>query len=158
VPALIALQAAADAGSSSSSIHELAGQGDLTALQACLDSGTAVDSRDSDGCTALHFAADRGQPEAVMLLLAAGADINAQVNIVQYVFVLYPQRALHFTPDRRLPEAAVLLLAARKVKSCSRSILDVIALVEGVEVCAVPLCHVYTGMAKVAFNRLCGEC
>jgi ankyrin repeat protein len=77
-----ALQAAAGAGSgSSSSIHELAGQGDLTALQACLDSGAAVDSRDSEGCTALHFAADRGQPEAVMLLLAAGADINAQVSV-----------------------------------------------------------------------------
>jgi hypothetical protein len=31
------------------------------------------------------FAADRGQAEAVMLLLAAGANINAQVSMVQNV-------------------------------------------------------------------------
>lgn len=79
--------------SSSSSIHELAGQGNAAAVQACIDSGTAVDSRDDQGCTALHFAADRGQMQMLQLLLAAGANINAQVihsstRLVTLVFCL----------------------------------------------------------------------
>lgn len=47
-------------------------------MRALLDSGTAVNSADESGSTALHFAADRGQQEAVQLLLDAGADVNTQ--------------------------------------------------------------------------------
>jgi ankyrin repeat protein len=79
-------------GSSStgrSSLHELAGQGNVAALQALLQLGGSkrsaaaapqptVDARDESGCTPLHFAADRGQAVAAQLLLAAGADVNAR--------------------------------------------------------------------------------
>lgn len=60
-------------------MHELAGHGDLQGLRAALEAGTPVDGRDAQGCTALHFAADRGRADAAVLLLAAGADVNAQV-------------------------------------------------------------------------------
>lgn len=43
-----------------------------------LDAGEPIDKRDDSGCTALHFAADRGSMEAARLLISAGADINAQ--------------------------------------------------------------------------------
>jgi ankyrin repeat protein len=93
VCSLAGLQDVAAGGSGSSSIHELASQGNIAALQACLDSGAAVDSRDSDGCTALHFAADRGLCDVAMLLLAAGADINAQVCVLVVCFSDFTKQA-----------------------------------------------------------------
>lgn len=42
-----------------------------------LGSGASIDSRNEDGCTALHFAADRGQREVARLLIQHGADVNA---------------------------------------------------------------------------------
>ncbi|KAF8057662.1 XDH1 [Scenedesmus sp. PABB004] len=63
-------------------LHELAGGAEPAALAARLQlqagGGGGVDARDEQGCTALHFAADRGRVDAVRLLLAAGADANAQ--------------------------------------------------------------------------------
>lgn len=40
---------------------------------------TNIVSRDDDGLTALHYAADRGHVDLVKLLLDHGADINALV-------------------------------------------------------------------------------
>ncbi|POY75698.1 hypothetical protein BMF94_1321 [Rhodotorula taiwanensis] len=62
-----------------SRIHELALEGDATALEAFLarnSSSTTTDLnvRDSYGYTPLHLATDRGQTEAVKVLLGAGAD------------------------------------------------------------------------------------
>lgn len=59
-------------------IHELAGQDDIEAISELLASGVDVNARDDEGCTALHFAADRGAAGAAQLLLSAGADVNAQ--------------------------------------------------------------------------------
>lgn len=44
----------------SDSLHIRASEGDLAGVQKLLKSGTAVDQRDDQGCTALHWAADRG--------------------------------------------------------------------------------------------------
>ena len=41
-----------------------ASEGDAAAVASCLDGGAAVDARDGEGCTALHWAADRGHLEA----------------------------------------------------------------------------------------------
>jgi ankyrin repeat protein len=60
-------------------VQELAGQADLAGLTAALNSGINVNSQDEQGCSALHFAADRGHLEVVRLLLAAGAEMNMQV-------------------------------------------------------------------------------
>lgn len=63
----------------SCSLHEVAGSGDIEALARQLDSGLCgVNDRDENGCTPLHFAADRGQLRAMQLLLARGADLNAR--------------------------------------------------------------------------------
>jgi len=35
-----------------------------------------VDERDDQGCTPLHFAADRGAEQAAQMLLAAGAQVR----------------------------------------------------------------------------------
>ncbi|EFJ52604.1 hypothetical protein VOLCADRAFT_115565 [Volvox carteri f. nagariensis] len=59
-------------------LHELAGEGDVSAVASMLDAGEAIDGRDETGCTALHFAADRGHVEVTRLLIQAGADLNAQ--------------------------------------------------------------------------------
>lgn len=60
------------------SIQEAAGQGDLETLKALLAANkSALNSRDESGCSALHFAADRGQAAVVQLLVEAGANLNA---------------------------------------------------------------------------------
>jgi ankyrin repeat protein len=46
-------------------------------LRTALDSGADIHARNQDGRTPLHFAANSGSIEAVDLLLARGADINA---------------------------------------------------------------------------------
>jgi ankyrin repeat protein len=43
--------------------------------------GLAVNLADSDGRTPLIWAADRGELSAVEILLAKGAEINAQVGL-----------------------------------------------------------------------------
>ena len=42
-----------------------------------MPTGLDVDVRDRQGCTSLHFAADRGQAGVAAVLLARGADVNA---------------------------------------------------------------------------------
>ena len=44
----------------SDSLHIRASEGDVAGVQKLLKSGIAVDQRDDQGCTALHWAADRG--------------------------------------------------------------------------------------------------
>jgi len=57
-------------------LHDWATQGDTEKVAAMLQTAD-VNLRDEDGCTPLHFAADRGSKEMVALLIAHGADINA---------------------------------------------------------------------------------
>ena len=59
-------------------LRRAAKEGDVGAVAALLRGGAAVDAADTGrmvpGCTALIFAAARGQLECVRLLLEAGAD------------------------------------------------------------------------------------
>lgn len=51
----------------------------LAILQDTADS-RLMDQRDENGCTALHWAADRGQHEVIQILLDKGATIDACDN------------------------------------------------------------------------------
>ncbi len=53
----------------------------VTAFWKLTDMGLAVNLADSDGRTPLIWAADRGELSAVEILLAKGAEINAQVGL-----------------------------------------------------------------------------
>ncbi|XP_042428534.1 calmodulin-binding transcription activator 4-like isoform X1 [Zingiber officinale] len=61
-------------------IHMIAGLGFLWALHPILDSGIGINYRDSDGWTALHWAAYFGREQMVAALLAAGASARAITN------------------------------------------------------------------------------
>lgn len=63
-----------------STVHELVSKDDEEGVQVLLAAGTPVDIRDDEGCTALHFAADRGHVAIAQALIRAGADVNAQDN------------------------------------------------------------------------------
>jgi cytohesin len=60
-------------------IHDAAYDGDLAGVQAQLDAGADVNAKDGDRWTPLHFAVDFDHKEIVELLIAKGADVNAQV-------------------------------------------------------------------------------
>ncbi|KAI9287606.1 ankyrin repeat-containing domain protein [Umbelopsis sp. AD052] len=53
-------------------------EGDLNKLSEYIErAATSVDDRDAQGLTMLHYACDRGNIEAVKLLVTSGADVNA---------------------------------------------------------------------------------
>ena len=83
---------AGDAASAESTVDlspEVAGQalvesvtlGAIAIMRALLDAGVGVDSRRSDGTTALHHAAFEGNAEVVEELLARGADLSLRDGV-----------------------------------------------------------------------------
>jgi ankyrin repeat protein len=54
-------------------------RGYLVIVQMLLEKGIDINTRDSQGWTALHLAAERGQHEVVKLLLDRGADVYARI-------------------------------------------------------------------------------
>jgi ankyrin repeat protein/beta-lactamase regulating signal transducer with metallopeptidase domain len=61
-----------------SSMQMAAYQGDIAKVKRFLEQGISVDSRDSGGRTALHYAALHGKRAVVEFLLNQGADVNAK--------------------------------------------------------------------------------
>ena len=74
VTALLIPMAAQDA----SSLFDTVRSGDLRALKSGLRKPDAAKTKDSKGVTLLMYAAAFGSPEAVRMLIEAGADINAK--------------------------------------------------------------------------------
>lgn len=93
-------------------LHQAAAAGDLKEVEKLLASGP-VDRRDSEGMTALHRAAEKGQAAVVGFLLEKGADPNAMDSIFQ--------SALHFAAAYG-DEETVKLLLAKGAKTDLRSI------------------------------------
>jgi len=59
-------------------------RGDLAGVQAQLDAGADVNTKDADGWTPLHYSANYGYKEIVQLLIGNGADVNAKVLSGKY--------------------------------------------------------------------------
>ncbi len=62
----------------SDSLHIRASEGDVAGVQKLLKSGIAVDQRDDQGCTALHWAADRGAEQVRYV----GREVQKLVSLV----------------------------------------------------------------------------
>ena len=60
------------------SIHKAAFQGIIQAVKQHLAAGTDVNTREEDGLTALHLAANQGHKEITELLMPKGADVHAK--------------------------------------------------------------------------------
>src|SRR5688500_12790687 len=66
--------------SHAAAIHDAAKKGDVAAITAALDAGAGVD--ESDGtATPLFFSVWMGHFEAAKLLIARGADVNAETTL-----------------------------------------------------------------------------
>jgi ankyrin repeat protein/beta-lactamase regulating signal transducer with metallopeptidase domain/Tol biopolymer transport system component len=65
-------------GAKLSCIQLSAYQGDLAKVRSFVKQGTKVDTMDSDGATALHYAAMRGNKDMVEFLLSGDANVNAK--------------------------------------------------------------------------------
>ncbi|KAL3160023.1 hypothetical protein ABBQ38_010409 [Trebouxia sp. C0009 RCD-2024] len=66
-----------DAAVPEGSLHIRASVDDASGVEQMLKTGAQVDQRDDQGCTPLHWAADRGSQQVIKTLLAHGADVNA---------------------------------------------------------------------------------
>ena len=73
-------------------LHDAAIRGDVTEMRRLLEEKSDVNSRDEDGWTALHFAAQGGRVEAVRLLLCNGAEIDAQSSKTGNTALMYAAR------------------------------------------------------------------
>ena len=78
----------------STSLHRAAKDGDLTLVKKLLGSGLLgsrgdADVRDELGMTPLHYAADEGHKEIVELLIARGADVNANAGAITSATALH---------------------------------------------------------------------
>ncbi|MDO5567232.1 MAG: ankyrin repeat domain-containing protein [Planctomycetia bacterium] len=52
----------------------------MNAIKALIAASAAVDAKQDDGWTPLHWAAKNGHVDAIKTLTAAGADVNAKDN------------------------------------------------------------------------------
>ena len=65
-------------------VADAAARGDLDAVRRLLREGADVNAPQGDGMTALHWAAERGDPELADVLLYAGARVDAGTRIGHY--------------------------------------------------------------------------
>jgi len=72
-------------GPTLSSIQMAAFQGDLAKVKRFLEQGISVDSRDSEGRAALHYAALHGKRDVVEFLLSQGANVNLKDKSMGFV-------------------------------------------------------------------------
>src|SRR5690606_14863879 len=76
---------------------------DIARVTAALDKGAGVNATTRYGATALMYASDKGHVEIIELLLARGADVNAQDTF-------YRMRAIDMATMNNHSGAAMLLL------------------------------------------------
>ena len=134
---VLALAVLGAAGPADSPVADAAERGDLEAVRALLRDGADVNTAQSDGMTALHWAASRNDAEIARTLLYAGATVRATTRLGGYtplhlasragsaevaeqileagadpnVYTTTGVSALHFAADADAPEVVALLAA-----------------------------------------------
>src|SRR5512134_547895 len=107
--ALAALVLAAQAGSMAAAVEAplavAAMHEDLAEVRTLLAGGADPNTPQGDGMTALHWAAERGQPEIAAALLAGGARVSATTRLGAYT-------PLHLAARRGHDAVALPLIAA----------------------------------------------
>ncbi len=104
-PAGLILLLSAAFALSDSPVADAAMEGDAASVQTLLQSGADVNEPQSDGMTALHWAADRNDEGVAKLLLDAGADVTARTRIGEYTPLLVASRRGNAEVIRVLLEA-----------------------------------------------------
>ena len=90
------------AGPPESPVADAAMRGDAAAVRALLLEGADANTAQGDGMTALHWAAQHGDPELVSVLVAAGAAVNPVTRIGQYTPLHIAARQGHSAVVERL--------------------------------------------------------
>jgi ankyrin repeat protein len=94
-----------NASGQSSRVADAAMQADAAAVRSLLTAGEDVNAAQGDGMTALHWAARRGEPEMVRMLLAAGANVRATTRLGNYTPLLLASEAGHAAAIEALVKA-----------------------------------------------------
>lgn len=94
----------------SEAFFKAATKGDVAKIKTLLERGQIVDVRDAAGKTALMRTAERGAIRAASVLLAAGADVNAQVS--DRHSIRFGCNALLFAAESGSEESVEMLLKA----------------------------------------------
>jgi ankyrin repeat protein len=76
-------------------VADAAMRGDIDRVRVLLHEGADVNAAHGDGMTALHWAADRGDPSLAEVLLAAGANVASLTRLGDYTPLHLAGRAGH---------------------------------------------------------------
>jgi len=99
------IAAAGSAGPAESPVADAAERGDLEAVRALLRQGADVNTAQSDGMTALHWAASTNDVEIAKALLYAGATVRASTRLGAYTPLHLASRTGHTEVARLILEA-----------------------------------------------------
>ena len=102
---LLALAVVGAAGPSDSPVADAAERGDLEAVRELLRNGADVNTAQSDGMTALHWAATRDDVEIARTLIYAGATVRATTRLGGYTALHLAARAGSAGAAERILEA-----------------------------------------------------
>ena len=86
-------------------IREAVKAGNIEAVKQHLDAGADVNAKGKYGRTPLHYAATRGLKKIIELLIVKGADVNAKIEVGDYI----GQTPLDGAIQWNQPENATLL-------------------------------------------------
>jgi ankyrin repeat protein len=92
-------------------VADAAMRGDIEAVRGLLQGGADVNAAQGDGMSALHWAADHGDVEMVVVLLYAGAQVEGTTRIGEYTPLHIASRGAHVEVVRALLAAGATVSA-----------------------------------------------